>query len=80
MREVGALKRAGNRIRQVPRTDFSVGACLRIACQQDRLWLSGLGLCMRTKQVKYPIHHAIGGDNTKTNRDEYSKRKHSRHQ
>jgi len=79
MREVGGVKGAGNGIRQMPWTEFSVGACLRIARQQDRLWLN-LGLGMRTKQVKYPIHHAIGGDNTKTNGDEYSKRKHSRHQ
>ena len=79
MREVEVLKGAGNGICQVPWTDLSVSACLRIAGQQDRLWLS-LGLGMRTEQVKYPIHHAIGGDNTKTNGDEYSKRKHSRHQ
>jgi hypothetical protein len=79
MREVRGLKGAGNGIRQVPWTDFSVSACLRIARQQDRLWLS-LGLGMRTKQVKYPVHHAIGGDDTKTNGNEYGKRKHSRHQ
>ena len=73
---MGGLNGAGNGIRQVPWTEFSVRACLRIACQQDRLWLS-LGLGMRTKQVKDPVHHPIGGDNTKTNGNEYSKRKHS---